>query len=144
MKNAAPSIAGFANEQTATRLGRVVFELRRARRKADEDAVHDLRVSIRRFTQALRVFPNLLPEGQAKKIRKRLRPVMKIAGEVRNLDIAAELVKESKIPRGRALIEALAVERRAAQRRLKEALRQLDGAGLADRWRRRLALDPEK
>jgi hypothetical protein len=69
---------------------------------------------------------------------------MKIAGEVRNLDIAAELVKESKIPRGRALIEALAVERRAAQRRLKEALRQLDGAGLADRWRRRLALDPEK
>jgi CHAD domain-containing protein len=144
MKDAAQSLQQYALEQTAMRLGRVAFEIRRTRRKADDEAVHDLRVSIRRFTQALRVFQDLLPAGQARKIRKRLRSIMTIAGEVRNLDIAREMVMESKIRQAQSLPDALSQERRDAERRLKDALRRLYASDFSDHWRQRLELNPEK
>jgi CHAD domain-containing protein len=144
MKDAAQSLQQYALEQTAMRLGRVAFEIRRTRRKADDEAVHDLRVSIRRFTQALRVFQDLLPAGQARKIRKRLRSIMTIAGEVRNLDIAREMAKESGIRQAQSLPDALGEERRDAERRLKDALRRLYASDFSDHWRQRLELNPEK
>ena len=139
--NASTTIRQYAKQQTAARLGRVVFELRRARKPANEEAIHHLRVAIRRFAQATRVFSTLIPDGESKKIRKKLRGVMKLAGEVRNLDIARTLIRESKVAHGGPLLEQVAAERKEAVRRLAEALRELADRDFSTRWRQRLQLD---
>jgi CHAD domain-containing protein len=135
------TIRAFAVQQIAQRLGRVAFESRRVRKSPGDDAVHDLRVSIRRFSQAVRVFSRLLPEAPARKIRKRLRAIMKLAGEVRNLDIAAELITASRLEGSRPLAQQLAADRKEAARHLVEALRQLNQRDFSTRWRERLELD---
>jgi CHAD domain-containing protein len=141
MKQAPLSLRHYATEQISARLGRVAFEVRRARKKSDDDTVHDLRVSIRRFTQALRVFDDLLPDGEGRRVRKQLRPVMKLAGEVRNLDIARELVRESKTAQNAALLDQLSAERRSSRQHLMEALRDLLSRDFSGRWRERLQLN---
>lgn len=60
------------------------------------DPIHDLRVGIRRFTQALRVFRDLLPDAEVKPIRKLLKEMMDVTSEVRNRDIALDLLTDSK------------------------------------------------
>jgi CHAD domain-containing protein len=131
----------YAVDQVAQRLRRVAFELKRAKAKMDDEAVHDLRVSIRRFSQSLRVFSSLLPKSEARKIRKKLRRVMKIAGEVRNLDIAAQMVAESKIRGLKPLLTEITESRKELQRQLLETLRQLANRDFTTRWRERLQLE---
>jgi CHAD domain-containing protein len=140
MKQTPVSLRQYALEQITLLLGRVAFEIRRARKKSDDDAVHDLRVSIRRFTQALRVFDDVLPDGEARRIRKQLRPVMELAGKVRNLDIARELVREAKI-RHDGLLDQLSAERRSSRQQLMDALRELLSRDFSSRWRERLQLN---
>lgn len=82
----------FAREQFRSQLGDLREELTRARRDSDENAVHDVRVAIRRFSQVLSVFARLLPADKAKAVRKKLRSLMAAAGKTRDLDVALELI----------------------------------------------------
>ena len=66
---------------------------------------------------------------------------MKLAGEVRNLDIARTLIKESKVAHARPLLDHVAAERKEAMRRLADALRDLADRDFSTRWRQRLQLD---
>ncbi|MBK5293347.1 MAG: CHAD domain-containing protein [Acidobacteriia bacterium] len=118
----------FAAEQTASRGKKLHSELRRAMRTPeDPEAIHDLRVAIRRFTQCLRTFRQFLDRNSTKKIRRRLRKVMDACGAARNIDIALEVLAAAGAG-GQTLLEDLRKERPRRQKRLVQRLKQ---------WRRR-------
>jgi len=86
----------FAAEQADTRLGRLAFQINRTMKCRDADSVHDLRVAIRRFSQALRVFKPYFRGKEVRKIRRELTEMMDVAGEVRNSDIALNMISKSR------------------------------------------------
>ena len=104
----------FARGEVESRMGRVFEELERASAHPDEDAVHDLRVSIRRFSQALQVFAPLLPGKGVKKIRRRLKVVLDAAAVVRDLDVGMEAVAELGLPEEDSPAGAMREERKMA------------------------------
>jgi CHAD domain-containing protein len=131
----------FVAGQVALRLTRVAREIRRCREKPDPDPVHDLRVSIRRFTQSLRTFELLLPRREVKKVRRQLRAVLKLAGTVRDYDIALELLAKSGYPDAGPVAGTLRVMRSQSVVPLTERLGRLDEREFAARWRSRLQLE---
>ena len=94
------TFAAFASRSTHAALLRLSAQLRHAARHAgDPEAIHDLRVSIRRYTQCLRTFEDLFDLEALKPIRKRLRTLMTLCGETRNCDIATELLRAARLPK---------------------------------------------
>lgn len=82
----------FAASEINRLLRNLTTRIRQTLRSANADAVHDLRVSIRRFDQALLVFGDLLDKKAVRKTRRRLKEIMALAGAVRNCDIAEQLL----------------------------------------------------
>jgi CHAD domain-containing protein len=118
----------LVSSQTAHRLKKLGTELRRvAGKPKDADAIHDLRVAIRRLSQELRVFEAWFEPDRAKRIRRNLRKLMERCAAVRNCDVAIEVLRAAGF-RNRAVIAGLDQERR----HMREALDRK----LAD-WRRR-------
>jgi len=113
----------FVFEQLSARVERVKETAVATRVAPVEEAIHELRVSIRRLTEAVRSLEHWVKRKPAEKLRARLRPVMKAAGETRNLDIARELCLESPSP---SVAEAFVTPRTAAAHRLIEELLSLD------------------
>lgn len=132
----------YARETLRTRLGRVAFELRHARQSLDAERIHDLRVSIRRFTAALRIFADALPPGEAKRVKKDLKEIMGPAGAVREVDIALELASGAGIPESSPLLAILRAQRTEGERRLLEGIRAAWRRDASMRWRERLQLNP--
>jgi CHAD domain-containing protein len=85
----------FADQRTAELQRSVKRELQRTAKNADADAIHDLRVSIRRYTQALRALQGLIPKSEVRNKRRPLKHTMDLTAEVRNRDIALELLAEA-------------------------------------------------
>jgi CHAD domain-containing protein len=102
---------GFANAQVDARVSRVRRELTRTLADPSEDPVHDLRVSIRRLQQSLRL---LVCEAVSAPLRASVRPVLKAAGGVRNQDIALGLLAEAALPGSGALEQTLRHDRAVA------------------------------
>lgn len=122
------TLQDFARERAALLLRRLAFRMNRAANLHDPESLHDLRVSIRRFEQCLRVFGQFFPHRQTKKIQRRLNKVMKLSGEIRNRDIAVQLLKKVKA----------AGEQPFSTRLLREAREcRVELAGLLNRWGRR-------
>jgi CHAD domain-containing protein len=107
----------------------------------DAERIHDLRVAARRLVELLDVFKSFLPKG-AKEARRELRQMMTLAGEVRNLDIAIELLRSVGAPPAAALIQTLRDERASAESRLGELLRRQHRTEASLRWRQALDLAP--
>jgi CHAD domain-containing protein len=127
--------------QTATLLRRLAYQVTLASKSCDEEAVHDLRVSIRRLSRCLQVFSQFYPGNSAKKIRRRLKTLMEAAGQVRDLDIALQLVAEGGVDRKAALSYRMAETRRAARRDLAHEVRLWKGRGFSKKWRTTLGLN---
>jgi CHAD domain-containing protein len=125
----------YAKEQVAARLTRVAFQLQHAVKLPDDDAIHDLRVSIRRYSAALKIFGGLLGEKAAAKIRKRLKRVMGLAGEVRNRDIALAMAAKAGVADSSRLVKKLGQERRECMAALKKELMRLERKDFSQRWR---------
>jgi len=130
----------YAALQAATRLDRLAYELGRAGKSATPDAVHDLRVSIRRFESCLRMFRDYFPGKESKKVRKRLREILDLAGRVRNRDIALDLGRQAGLPAQGALLRAWTQQRRQAGQELASALKRAVKNDLSTKWRSRLKL----
>lgn len=130
----------YVREQTAARLGRFAYQVARTSQAWDAEAIHDLRVSIRRFSQCLRVFSAFFPRGKAKKVRRYLKSVMDLAAAVRNLDIAQELGARAGMAPSAALMQSLRRQRAQAQASLLAALKEWSRRNLSRRWRVRLEL----
>lgn len=115
---AGSSIRAHAEEQAKSLLRRFREEAKRTARQPDADAVHDLRVSIRRLTQCLRTFSQFLPGRRTRKTRRGLKRLMGLAAEVRNRDITIEFLERAGSPPGPALTRG----RARAERNLRAAL----------------------
>lgn len=99
----------------------------------DMEAVHQVRVAIRRFTQALKIFAQYIPESGAKKSRKQLRRIMQLSSIARDLDIAVEFLEKHRQP-------SSGLEERRVQAR--EALAVAIHAAIrSGKWRSKLALE---
>ena len=112
----------FARRETARRWQRLSFEIARGATNRDEETVHDVRVAIRRLSQALRIFAPLLGEKQSRKLRKSLRPLLDAAAEVRDVDIALKLLREAGLPPQHAIWDELRAERSSAEERFRQCL----------------------
>ena len=126
---AASAMERFARSQIIALAERLEQVLQAAARKQDEEAVHRIRVSIRRFVQSLTAFAQYVPENWSKKVRKQLRQVMRRSSKVRDLDIAMLFLKKHRSP-----ADVLASRRERASLKLAAAL-------ASPQWHSRLSLE---
>jgi CHAD domain-containing protein len=77
---------------------RLALQINRALRSCDARTVHQVRVAIRRFTQAVAVCKSCFSHKDTRKARHRLKKIMSAAGEVRNCDIAGKYLGRWRIP----------------------------------------------
>jgi CHAD domain-containing protein len=129
------SIADYGRGQLSRQLDVLVFEMHQTRRLQDVESVHKLRVAIRRFRQGLRVFEEYFPNKRTKKIRRDIRKIRYLAGDVRTRDIAIEMIREAQLdPQG------IVDEREQYKAELIGALSKLCNEELSVRWRSELGL----
>jgi CHAD domain-containing protein len=112
----------YVQQQTAKLLRRLAQEVDRAAKDADEEAIHDLRVAIRRLKRCLQVFSQFYPKRERKDVRRSLTELMDAAGEVRDRDIAAQLLQKTGVKSGSPVLQRLAEERTQAWEKLSAKL----------------------
>ena len=128
-------ISKYAAKETKLRLKRFSKNLRHAaKHPEDPEAIHDLRVSIRRVAQAFKTFGELLDPAPVKKLRGRLHKIMDLCASVRNCDVALTLLEQAGFPTG-ASPSRLKKARGEAGDKLHRRLR-------AERKKRHAAPDP--
>src|SRR5579863_22265 len=125
----------FARRQADRLLADLHTKLAHTTRSAGPTAVHDLRVAIRRFQQVLAAFKEAFPAHQRRKIRRKLGKVMHGAGEVRNCDVAAILIRKLDSESAPQLRDKIQKDRKAAERELAQSLRRLMDRELPAKWR---------
>jgi CHAD domain-containing protein len=130
----------FVRSQTDVLLRRLAVQADRAAASAEEAAIHDLRVAIRRLSRCLRVFAAFYPGRSWKDLRRRLRSLMEACAAVRDRDIAIALLTESGVAPGSPLLTRLHAERHGAQSGLRRKLRSWKDGAIYQRWQARLEL----
>ena len=129
-----------ARLQTAILLRRLAYEVGNAAKSLNAGAIHDLRVAIRRLNVCLRVFARFYPGHSAKRVRHQLEGLMELAGDVRNRDIALELLGKAGLSAKAAIAAHLRDERRKSSNRLAREIRMWKNRGFSRKWRTRLEL----
>jgi CHAD domain-containing protein len=146
MKRTRPSGAeatptrGYAQQQARTLLRRLAYQINQTVRLGDKNAVHDLRVAIRRFTQCLRTFAQFFPKGEARKIRRRLKTIMQAASAVRDYDITLDLMKDAGISKKSKVAAAIDKQRKQAEKELMSAISGVSRDNFSRKWRTKLEL----
>ena len=131
------NIYEYALEQLNGLLTRLAFQVHRAAKKPGPDEIHDLRVSIRRFSQGLEVFDAFFPKWEVKKIRRMLKRMMRLTSSIRDRDITLEFLKETQHVAHRT---RLTRERSAYLRQLAEMVRRWSARDFSAKWRNGLSL----
>ena len=124
-------------EQMNHLLTNLAFQVHRAGKKPGPDEIHDVRVSIRRFSQGLILYGGFFPKWEVKKVRKRLGRMMNLTSEIRNRDIALEFLNSHKVVKHR---KQLVKERLALQRQFGEMVTRWTGRDFSAKWRNGLSL----
>jgi len=130
----------YAHWQTATLLRRLVKEASKTARSSDADAIHDLRVAIRRLSGCLKLFARFYPDRGRKGLRRELKQMMKACGDVRDKDIALALLADAGAPATSAVVRRLASDRKDAARKLGTVLKRWRDGRFPRQWRTRLEL----
>lgn len=130
----------YVRHQTAILLRRLAYQMNRAAGNPDEETVHDLRVAIRRLSRCLRVFAGFYPGHAWKRVRHRLHALIKASAEVRDCDIALELMTQAKVAPGGAAFKRIEAQRHAAAADLTSELRDLKQKNFSSKWRSHLGL----
>src|ERR1700722_10440639 len=125
----------FPVEQAYSQLRRLSSQISRATKSCNPEAVHDLRVAIRRFTQAIAV-------TDMRKNRRRLKKIMTLAGEVRNCDVALKLNNRFKGPHADYLQSKLEERRKESESLLVAELIKWRDRRLSLKWRAALDSTP--
>lgn len=125
----------YACKQTALLLGRLSVAVNRAARDGNADAIHDVRVAMRRLSRCLRVFAPFYPDGSWKKIRRRIATLMSAAGAVRDCDIAIELVGRAGVPKSNQMVAQLIAQRGRTAHALLLEIRRWKRHDFPLRWR---------
>ena len=130
-----PPANPFSVEAAGQLLDQLNSQVKRTRRSASVAAVHDLRVKIRRLTQALALFESFLPANKAKKLRRRLKRIMTLAGRVRDCDITIKLLSKSNLASVAALQLQCRDQRKDAAKTLVRSLGRWTEQDLGSKWR---------
>ena len=130
----------YVHQQTAILLRRFATQVNRASRSPDPDAVHDLRVSIRRLSRCLRVFARFYPGNNWKKMRRRMKDLLDACGGVRDRDIALGLLAKAGFPATSTVARRLRIDRIQASQDLLVLLRSWKQRGAAAKWRAQLGI----
>jgi CHAD domain-containing protein len=137
MTNLAP-MRKIVRSQTAERLKKLDAELRHvAHKPKDADAIHDLRVSIRRLSRELQVFQAWFDPAQVKRIRRRLRKLMEHCAAVRNCDVAIDVLRAAG-GQSPELVAGLEEERRRTREVLAHKLASWHRRDRVQEWRKHL------
>ena len=131
------SIHDYAIEQMNGLLTTLAFQVHRAARKPGPDEIHDLRVSVRRFSQGLQLFSGFFPKWEVKKIRRMLKRMMQITSSIRDRDITLEFLRDTEHAAHQPRLEK---ERAAYQRQFAEMLRRWSALDFSTKWRNGLSL----
>ena len=134
-------IATYAADRARELMRKLAKEVERSRKHGDADAIHDLRVSVRRLAQCLDVFGGLFPDESAKRLRKRIRKIRRLAGEVRDRDITIEKLSGLDIPAPDGFAERMRKERADAYDVLAAKLEGLSRKKRIAAWARDLGLE---
>jgi CHAD domain-containing protein len=130
----------FAHQQTLILLRRFSLQVTRTARTGDPDAIHHLRVSIRRLSRCLRVFAQFYPGRGWKKFRRRLKELMDACGRVRDLDVALAVLAGADFPSTSIVVRRLNRDRAAALVELMTLLRRWKQRGASHKWRTQLGI----
>jgi len=112
---------------------------------ADEEAVHDLRVGLRRTRTLLEVGRTVLGRFHADEVRRALRDIQRTSGVLRDEEVLLEILGAITIlgadarPEVAAAVAAWIASRRRRERRLRSGLRRKIREGELERGRRLLA-----
>jgi hypothetical protein len=137
--SAAP-IQDFARAQLDERLKRVEKEWGRCAGAADELAIHDFRVALRRFGEGLWLFRRLFPKADRRQVREELRAVMRLSARVRDVDIVMGSFTPAGVTVGAELVLFLQNERSIAEAAFEAALAVGLRTEAGKRWRQTLHL----
>ncbi|MGO9254970.1 MAG: CHAD domain-containing protein [Bryobacteraceae bacterium] len=130
----------YAHWQTSMLLRRLANELGKAAKSGKADAIHDLRVAIRRMNGCLRLFAQFYADRPRKQLHQELKTLMRASGEVRDRDIAMALLADAGVPPSSAVARRLGTERKDAAHELRGELKRWKSRGLLREWRKRLEL----
>src|SRR5215471_16773838 len=130
----------YAQMQVARLIAKLTEQVKQAAENADEKAVHDLRVAIRRLSRGLRVFGQFFPGKSWKQIRIELSELMDKAAAVRDRDITVELLEKAGVANRAQVITTLVTERSAAAKALREALHDWISRNAPRQWKGALGL----
>ena len=134
----------LVQSQTAARLKKLDREMRQVARKSkDAEAIHDLRVAIRRLSQALKIFEEWFEPKRVKSIRESLKQLMDRCAAVRNCDIAAEVLRTAGCG-SPELLAGLEKERRRTREELAGELATWRHRDRVRKWREHLRVQPAK
>lgn len=124
----------YAQDQVARLIAKFAAQAKEASSDANERAVHDLRVAIRRLSRGLRSFSQFFPGKSWKRIRRDLSQLMDAAANVRDRDIVAQLLEKAGVAKEAPIFGKLAQERDAAAQALQQALAGWMKADSARAW----------
>jgi CHAD domain-containing protein len=131
------SLQDYAVEQMNRLLTTLAFQVHRAAKKPGPDEIHDLRVSIRRFSQGVQLFSDFFPKWEVKKIRRMLKRMMQLTSSIRDRDITLEFLAESRHAAHRT---RLSRERGSYQRQFAQMVRRWSARDFSAKWRNGLSL----
>jgi CHAD domain-containing protein len=132
-----PGMREYALDQMNRLLTRLAFQVHRASKVPGPEQIHDVRVSIRRFSQGLLLFADFFPPGDAKKITRRLKRMLRLTSQLRDRDIALEFLAGLKETKHRS---RLVQERLTLQREFSEMGRRWNARDFSVKWRSGLSL----
>jgi CHAD domain-containing protein len=124
----------FATAETSDLLKSAAKAIRKAASEPNEEAVHKMRVSIRRLQQSLRIFGQFFRSKGLRRVKADLKAVMQPAGELRNSDIALKLTGTRS-----SASRVLRARREQQEASLIAVLAQVAGEDLDARWASDLA-----
>lgn len=127
----------YALDQMNRLLTALAFQVHRAAKVPGPEQIHDVRVSIRRFSQGLLLFADFFPPGEVQKIERRLKRMLKLTSQIRDRDIALEFLAKLKQTRHRP---RLVTERLALQKEFSEMGRRWNVRDFSAKWRSGLSL----
>ena len=116
------------------------MQLNRAARSGTPDAVHDLRVAIRRLSRCLRMFAQFYPGYGWIRMRRRLKDLLDACGAVRDRDLALAVLAKAGFPPGSIVVRRLNLERHEALQELMVQLNRWRGRGTSRKWREQLGI----
>jgi CHAD domain-containing protein len=126
-----PVVAANATQHTRRLSRRLGVQINRALESCDATAVHQVRVAIRRFTQAVAAWKPCFAAKDLRKTRRRLKKILSAAGEVRNCDVAHKFLLRWNIAHRDRLQSKLEARRAEAARVLIARLKRWTNPNLA-------------